>query len=308
MSDAASSAREYIVILGSENLEDGTLSPMAAARCEEAVVLHRETGAPLITTGGVGDFNPTRMSHAFWMLRHLTQLGVRQDSVRTLDQCNNTVADLVAVRNFVTEQISNEIEIYGPQVVLPSLDRTRVQTGMGVAPRVTIVTSDYHVPRAGIIAETIFPSYIQTSYVAAPTILQDSRRREALLAHEGKRIGELLGQGGVFLEKVRDGISVGRERVAFGERVQASFPDIEFGAAVRATETTIAPEALLRLLESSPVTTLSPRLTGPSDLGRVGSFGLEPSSDPRPGLPAQILAQQARQGASHATPRPGLQP
>lgn len=177
MSSTPESRSEVIVVLGSENLEDGSLSPMAAARCEEAVKLHLKCPqAPIVLTGGHGEFNPSQQAHAFWLQAYMIQRGIPFDRTVPLEHCHHTVADLAAVRQYLLNRGMNE-----------SASNVTIH----------IATSDYHRLRSQLIASALLPQNTEVTFHEAPTILDDPQKCKELIAHEARRIAELLEQGGV---------------------------------------------------------------------------------------------------------------
>jgi len=121
-----------ICILGAQNDSDGALSTEAHCRLETALRLHRLLpGSMLLPTGGWGaHFNTSLQPHWKYLRNQLLTLGVSAESILDGVNSSNTYEDFTILREQST--LSNENSII-------------------------FVTSDYHVPRASLIANSTFP-------------------------------------------------------------------------------------------------------------------------------------------------------
>jgi uncharacterized SAM-binding protein YcdF (DUF218 family) len=134
---------DVIITLGFRNDAQGRLHPLTLGRLQAAATQWRQRpGARLILTGGFGPhFNTAPRSHAWYCRGHLFAQGIPADAVAALIDSTNTIEDAVLSR---------------PQV-LPLTPQ-----------RLVLVTSDFHMPRARLIFERVFPGHAFI-FVAAPS-------------------------------------------------------------------------------------------------------------------------------------------
>ncbi|MGL4474963.1 MAG: YdcF family protein [Shewanella sp.] len=160
---------ELILQLGAPNLANGQLSAIAQARCE--TTFHCWQQAPsqfIMCTGGFGaHFNQSTRFHANWVQDYLVNLGVPSDKFLAP----------VASR-FTFEDAS-----------LSLAPLTELKTRFGLT-QLTLVTSDFHMPRVQLIFNAVLLSGAQPLlrreqliYLPAPTPLPKPEQ-QALVAHE----------------------------------------------------------------------------------------------------------------------------
>ncbi|MBN2091657.1 YdcF family protein [candidate division KSB1 bacterium] len=120
-----------IVVLGSPNSETGQLYSIARERCELAMKLfHENPGAKLLLTGGFGaHFNVSAKPHAFYLQKYLMERGIPESAFLEFALSSNTLEDASLSKPIILNTDSRKI---------------------------TIVTSDYHYPRAKFIFEREF--------------------------------------------------------------------------------------------------------------------------------------------------------
>lgn len=136
---------KVIIVLGHKNDQHGNLSSLSVARCQLALkALHSARDAKFICTGGFGEnFNPTSTPHAHFNRQYLCAHGV----------------DPAA---FLPDTLSR-FTIEDATLTLPVLSQLD-------SPDVSIISSEFHVPRVKLIFNTIMPT-IKKSYLSAPSPL-----------------------------------------------------------------------------------------------------------------------------------------
>lgn len=187
---AESPIQHIVVVLGSENLHCGTLSPMATARCDRAIELCAELANPvLVTTGGFGHhFNPTDTPHADHLKRYLRDQ-LPADSpvpIFPFTACTNTVEDLDAFQR----------------------EFSRLTHAFADVEAVHVVTSDFHSLRVMLILQSTLFAGIPAQLIEAKTPWDEVERvygagkREALFHHEYHARERLIAQGGILIDEV----------------------------------------------------------------------------------------------------------
>ena len=140
--------RQAIVVLGGSNAADGTLSARAIERCRRAFEEYsRRPGAKIVTTGGRGaHFNTASQPHGVYLRRFLIRHGMPETAFLGVIESRNTIEDARLTRDVVREHGLEHL---------------------------TVVTSDFHMPRARWIFERTFPS-LRLTFVASRTHASES--------------------------------------------------------------------------------------------------------------------------------------
>lgn len=149
--------KHAIVVLGHRNNASGELSQIAVDRCLAAYQLWcKEQDAWVICTGGFGpSFNNTKVSHADWLKLTLIQLGIPVSQFL-----------LPALSGFTLEDATCANAVLSEHVVT----------------KLTLVTSDFHMPRASFIFSRVFPN---TEIVCSAAVSNlTTEQRTQLEAHE----------------------------------------------------------------------------------------------------------------------------
>lgn len=120
-----------IIVLGSPNSQNGELYSIAKERCEQALAEYaKRPDWIFLLTGGYGThFNTTDQPHAAYLSHYLITQGVSSQAIVEFAESSNTLQDASLSKPIVLK--------YG-------------------VPEIVIVTSDYHVDRAGYIFEREF--------------------------------------------------------------------------------------------------------------------------------------------------------
>jgi uncharacterized SAM-binding protein YcdF (DUF218 family) len=159
---------KVIIVLGAPNDASGQLSTIALARAETVLTeYHRRSGCKLLLTGGYGShFNMTGRPHAYYVAEFLISRGVPPTDILEFAESSNTLEDAI---------LSKRI-----------LERYDVES-------VRVITSDFHMPRARLLFQKIFPS--QTiEFVDAPAGLSPIEYEKVCL-HEQEAIHRIEQSG-----------------------------------------------------------------------------------------------------------------
>jgi uncharacterized SAM-binding protein YcdF (DUF218 family) len=150
-----------IIVLGYINDKNGNLPPIAVSRCEAALLQYNKTcDCKVLCTGGYGEkFNTTATAHGIHMQNHLIQKGVNAADFLEVPLSSTTREDALLSKLIL---IQNSID----QVVL--------------------VTSDFHMKRAGIIFRHVMPD-INFKYGKAKTCASKEEFK-ILVLHEKKSL------------------------------------------------------------------------------------------------------------------------
>jgi hypothetical protein len=139
-------ADTIIVVLGNTNDANGRLSPTAVSRLDTALGYFRslsdveKEGTRLVTTGGFGAFNPSSIPHGELMNRYLIANGLAETVLLPYIHSHGTIDDGVKTARLVAER--------GPEGL-----------------HLVLVTSAFHMPRAGEIFTRLMPG-VRLSTVA----------------------------------------------------------------------------------------------------------------------------------------------
>ncbi|WP_028766220.1 YdcF family protein [Shewanella fidelis] len=145
-----------IIVLGAPNDDQGNLSEIAQSRCQEALRIHKtQPQSKLLMTGGFGAFNQTDMPHAYYCQRYLMSLGVPADTFTNIALSRFTFEDATLAKPIVEQHGFSHI---------------------------TLITSEFHMPRAKLIFSALFANY-QLSYYATTSPVSPQKMRQ-LQAHE----------------------------------------------------------------------------------------------------------------------------
>ncbi len=168
-----------IVVLGSPNDDDGTLSSIAKSRCEQAAQLFKtlettKESCAVLPTGGVGEhFNRTDTAHAIYTKQYMIQLGIPTDVFLEAALSQHTVEDAI---------FSHDI-----------LKNFEVAT-------LHVVTSDFHIERAEFIFQEIYGS-TQNIVMVPATLNLSVEERSKLRAHEKQALASLK-KNGIMYERL----------------------------------------------------------------------------------------------------------
>ena len=161
-----------LVVLGSPNDDQGIICEMGQGRLTVAYqrfAALKPAGWKLLLTGGFGKhFNRTAAPHAHYAKQALLAQGLHESDFVEYALSKNTVDDALQAR---------------PIVVCYD------------CPNLLVVTSDFHIPRATYIFQSVFPDRTVT-FAEAPylgTIPSEERKR--LIAHEQTELANLLERG-----------------------------------------------------------------------------------------------------------------
>jgi len=146
-----------IIVLGSPNDENGNLLPIALSRSEKALSEYNKMGdCKILCTGGFGrHFNETKIPHGKYLQDYLISKGVPRSSFIE-----------IALSSFTREDAT---------LSKPILEKHSIVD-------VVLVTSDYHMERAKLVFNHIFPN-VEFVYSEATTITTEVEFK-ALLQHE----------------------------------------------------------------------------------------------------------------------------
>ncbi len=144
---------KVIIVLGSRNDASGQLSTTALARAETALAEYqRRPGCKLLLTGGYGShFNTTARPHASYVAEFLTSRGVPPADIMEFAESSNTIEDAILAKRVLERHAVDEL---------------------------TVVSSDFHVPRARLIFERVFPAQA-IQFIEAPAGLEPDEYERA---------------------------------------------------------------------------------------------------------------------------------
>jgi len=149
------------MVLGAPNDENGLLSAIAFDRLYRAYDLaSTNESAKILCTGGIGDdFNNSEKPHFFYAKRFLILKGINPNSFLEGIPSTNTVQDFSLSKD-VIEEINPDLLI--------------------------IISSEFHIERVKIIADSIIPS-INKFFVSVASSLTDQELKP-LIEHEKNEI------------------------------------------------------------------------------------------------------------------------
>jgi len=152
------SGKRILLVLGSPNSPEGLLSPMAISRLDTCFRLYRREGGLILLTGGYGPhFNTSGKPHHWYARQYLAGKGVPAAHLLEGVDSSHTGEDATMSLPVVLS--------YAPS-------------------RVTVITSDYHLHRAGIVFCNTYGGAVPLRFAAAPSCELTLAELQALLAHE----------------------------------------------------------------------------------------------------------------------------
>lgn len=160
---------KLILVLGSPNAADGTLSAMAESRLQTCWSVYTKEPAKIILTGGFGaHFNTSNKPHAYYLKEKLISMGVLEADIVALVESRHSVEDATLSKWI--------IEVYHPEAM-------------------TIITSDYHYERARIIFEAVYAPFQHFTFSLASSEKVNPEILEPLIRHEKIALQDLLDNG-----------------------------------------------------------------------------------------------------------------
>jgi DUF218 domain len=122
--------KSLLILLGSQNYEDGRLTAEAISRCEAALkILQQRQEMKVLPTGAFGNhFNCSLRPHGTILADYLSSKGISSDRILPFTRTAGTVEDALAANKIATE--------------------LRIE-------KLTILTSDFHMERSRYIFERI---------------------------------------------------------------------------------------------------------------------------------------------------------
>lgn len=160
---------KIILVLGSPNEPDGTLSQMAQGRIEICQKLYKSGACKIVLTGGFGPhFNTTGKPHAHYLKQNLLNENICENDILALIESRHSVEDATLSRWIIAE--------YQPEEII-------------------IITSDYHFDRAKMIFDAVYAPFTDFSFSLASTDNIDPAILDELIQHEKVAIQDLLDHG-----------------------------------------------------------------------------------------------------------------
>jgi uncharacterized SAM-binding protein YcdF (DUF218 family) len=163
-------SHDIIIVLGAPNDQLGKLSMTSRARADLAVDEYiRRANCIMILAGGFGrHFNQAPLPHSSYLRKYVVARGVAEVDIRECPSTSNTVEDAVHTKPLV-KAIEHQA--------------------------IVVVTSAFHVARAGMIFRAVFASEnVQVLGAQDDRLANDYER---LIAHERQAIRQLEHQTGV---------------------------------------------------------------------------------------------------------------
>ncbi|MEC3908704.1 YdcF family protein [Tamlana sp. 2201CG12-4] len=159
-------ANRILIALGAPNSPSGILSEISISRLDY-VLKQYSKGTKVLCTGGWGQhFNIAANSHAFYAKQYLIKKGVREEDFLEPALSQNTVDDAVKIKPIISGALN---------------------------PKLTIITSDYHLERVTLIFKDILKGHT-IGFVGVSSHL-DKKTRDSLVKHEQKAIRAILKNG-----------------------------------------------------------------------------------------------------------------
>jgi len=160
-------SKEVLVILGSTNSSTGELSDISRSRLDYAANLY-SSGKLVLCTGGWGKhFNTSKEPHAYYSKNYLLAKGIPESAFLEFALSSHTVDDALE-----TKPILSKLE----------------------KPKITIITSDFHLKRVQLIFGEILNDF-SFKCIGASTDFLEPEKRAMLLAHEQETIGKIIQNG-----------------------------------------------------------------------------------------------------------------
>ena len=160
---------EVIVVLGSPNLPNGTLGPIALDRLQGCLSIFNPQKHKILCTGGFGThFNTSPIAHANYLKDFLIQKGVPSTAFLPLALSSNTVEDAVMSKSILIKTEFKDL---------------------------VIITSEYHVARVKFIFTEILKDFNLNFNAVTHHSIDDVL--EPLIQHE-KVAMDLLNSNGLY--------------------------------------------------------------------------------------------------------------
>jgi hypothetical protein len=123
-----------LILFGNENDKEGNLSPIAQSRCDLAIsILHAKPDMKALPTGAFGAyFNTSDQAHGQILTDYLVKQGISPDRILPFTNTAGTIEDIMSARKVL---VDHEAE------------------------SVTLVTSDFHMPRVEFIARRVLTGF-----------------------------------------------------------------------------------------------------------------------------------------------------
>lgn len=174
--DRVPSIETLVVVLGSPNDAAGNLSSMARERLTAGSEEYfAERSARILLTGGFGEhFNTSPLPHAEHARKFLLAADIPEGAFCDFALSKNTIEDALLARPIV--------EALAPEGLI-------------------VVTSDFHLERAGYVFGRVFPTW-EARCVGAPHAAPDAVRRR-LEAHEARALAGLRAARGTDDDPLR---------------------------------------------------------------------------------------------------------
>jgi uncharacterized SAM-binding protein YcdF (DUF218 family) len=134
-----------IIVLGSPNDDEGNLSPTAISRCQQAKLeFDKNNNVQILCTGGFGaSFNTTTKPHGFYTKQYLMNKGIIESVFLPIVESRFTLEDARLSKTVLEQENITEV---------------------------ILVTSDFHMARAKLVFNYVFPK-INFTYSPAVTLL-----------------------------------------------------------------------------------------------------------------------------------------
>lgn len=160
---------KIILVLGSPNEPDGTLSEMAKSRLAICRELYEPETYKIVLTGGFGShFNTTDKPHSYYLKQNLVSENVREEDILALIESRHSVEDATLSKWIIAE--------YKPEEII-------------------IVTSDYHFERVKMIFEAVYAPFTNFSFSIASSENVAFEILNPLIQHEKVAVQDLLDHG-----------------------------------------------------------------------------------------------------------------
>lgn len=163
------SGNNILLVLGAPNSPEGILSPIAISRLDTCYSIYQREGSNIVLTGGYGPhFNITHKPHAWYAEQYLIGKGIPAHKILGYVESTNTVEDATLSKPLIA-------------ALQPS--------------RVTIITSEFHLQRAGFIFCDIYQDLAPLRFIPAPSCHLRLEELQALIQHETKAMEDLKANG-----------------------------------------------------------------------------------------------------------------
>ncbi|GLU52093.1 YdcF family protein [Dyadobacter frigoris] len=160
---------KIILVLGSPNEPDGTLSEMAKSRLTVCQKLYVSGTYKIVLTGGFGQhFNTSDKPHAYYLKQNLLSKNIREEDIIGLTESRHSVEDATLSKWIITQ--------YKPEKII-------------------IVTSDYHFDRAKLIFDAVYAPFTDFSFSLASSVNINPEILNQLIQHEKTALQDLRDHG-----------------------------------------------------------------------------------------------------------------